>query len=47
MKREEALRLINILLDPSTPMYEKQLAATRLSELIRILLPDESIKSNT
>lgn len=41
MKRHEALRLINSLLDPSTPMDEKQVAAARLSELIRILLPEE------
>jgi hypothetical protein len=42
MKRKKALRLINSLLDPSTPMDERQLAAARLSELIRILLPEES-----
>ncbi|MBS6237472.1 MAG: hypothetical protein KH897_03610 [Bacteroides sp.] len=41
MKRHEALRLINSLLDPTTPMDEKQLAAARLSELIRILLPED------
>lgn len=41
MNRHEALRLINALLDPTTPMHEKQLAAARLSELIRILLPEE------
>lgn len=41
MKRKEALRLINALLDPTTSMDEKQLAAARLSELIRILLPKE------
>lgn len=41
MNRKEALRLINSLLDPTTPMDEKQLAAARLSELIRILLPEE------
>lgn len=41
MKRHEALRLINSLLEPTTPMDEKQLAAARLSELIRILLPED------
>lgn len=41
MNRYEALRLINSLLDPTTPMDEKQVAATQLSELIRILLPEE------
>lgn len=41
MSRKEALRLISTLLDPTTPMDEKQLAAARLSELIRILLPEE------
>lgn len=41
MKRKEALRLINSLLDPTTPMDEKQVAAARLSELIRILLPED------
>lgn len=47
MKRKEALQLINSLLDPTTPMDEKQLAAARLSELIRILLPEESIEIDT
>lgn len=41
MNRHEALRLINSLLDPNTPTHEKQLAAARLSELIRILLSEE------
>lgn len=41
MNRKEALRLISVLLDPTTPMDEKQLAAARLSELIRILLPED------
>ena len=41
MKRHEALHLINLLLNPTTPMDEKQFAAARLSELIRILLPEE------
>nr|DAO84790.1 MAG TPA: hypothetical protein [Caudoviricetes sp.] len=41
MKRKEALQLVSSLLDPTTPMDEKQLAAARLSELIRILLPEE------
>lgn len=41
MNRHEALRLLNSLLDPTTPMDEKQVAAARLSELIRILLPEE------
>jgi len=41
MKRKEALQLVRSLLDPATPMDEKQLAAARLSELIRILLPEE------
>ena len=40
MDRKQALQLINMLLDPTTPMDEKQLAAARLSELIRILLPE-------
>lgn len=40
MKRKEALRLINTLLDPTTSMDEKQLAAARLSELIKLLLPE-------
>lgn len=44
MNRNEALRLINALLDPTTSMPEKQLAAARLSELIRILLPEEEEK---
>lgn len=41
MNRHEALQLINSLLDQTVPMLEKQLAAARLSELIRILLPEE------
>lgn len=41
MKRREALLLLNSLLDPATPMDEKQLAVARLAELIRILLPEE------
>ena len=41
MKRKEALQLVSSLLDPTTPIDEKQLAAARLSELIRILLPEE------
>lgn len=41
MKRREALLLLNSLLDPKTPMDEKQLAVARLTELIRILLPEE------
>lgn len=41
MRRKEALQLVSSLLDPATPMDEKQLAAARLSELIRILLPEE------
>lgn len=40
MNRHEALQLINKLLDPTTPMEEKQRAAAQLSELIRILLPE-------
>lgn len=40
MNRREALRLINSLLDPTTPIDEKQLAAARLSELIKLLLPE-------
>lgn len=47
MKLKEALQLINSLLDPTTSMNEKQLAAARLSELIRILLPEEPVESNT
>ena len=35
MNRHEALRLVNKLLDPETPMDEKQRAAA-----IRILLPE-------
>lgn len=42
MNRKEALILINSLLDPTTPMDEKQLAAARLSELVRILLPEDN-----
>lgn len=42
MKRREALRLINSLLDPTTPIDEKQLAAARLSELVCILLPEDN-----
>ena len=42
MNCHEALRLINSLLDPTTPMDEKQLAAARLSELVRILLPEDN-----
>lgn len=41
MRRKEALQLVSSLLDPATPMDEKQLAAARLSELIRILLPED------
>lgn len=41
MTRNEALKLIRSLLDPTVPMDEKQLAAARLSELIRILLPED------
>ena len=40
MNRDEALRLINSLLDPAIPMDAKQLAAARLSELIKLLLPE-------
>ena len=40
MNRHEALRLINSLLDPATPIDEKQMAAARLSELIKLLLPE-------
>ena len=40
MKRKEALQLVSSLLDPATPMDEKQLAAARLSELIKLLLPE-------
>lgn len=40
MDRHEALQLVNKLLDPTTPMDEKQRAAAQLSELIRILLPE-------
>ena len=40
MTRTEVLRLINLLLDLTTPMEERQMAAYRLSELIRILLPE-------
>lgn len=40
MTRTEALRLVNMLLDPTTPMEEKQLAGARLSELIKLLLPE-------
>lgn len=40
MNRKEALQLINKLLDPTTPMDEKQRSAAQLSELIRILLPE-------
>ncbi|WP_165450471.1 hypothetical protein [Bacteroides xylanisolvens] len=42
MNRYEALRLVNKLLDPETPMDEKQRAAAQLSELIRILLPESN-----
>lgn len=41
MKRREALLLLNSLLNSETPMDEKQLAVARLTELIRILLPEE------
>ncbi len=41
MNRKEAIRLVNSLLDPTTPMDEKQVAAARLSELIRILVSEE------
>lgn len=40
MNRHEALQLINKLLDPTTPMEDKQRSAAQLSELIRILLPE-------
>lgn len=40
MNRKEALQLVNRLLDPKTPMDEKQRAAAQLSELIHILLPE-------
>ena len=40
MSRAEALRLINELLDPNIPMEERQLAAARLSELVKLLLPE-------
>lgn len=40
MNRKKALQLINKLLDPTTPMDEKQRSAAQLSELIRILLPE-------
>lgn len=42
MTREEALRLIDILLSEDSTNDEKRVAATRLSELIRILLPEKS-----
>lgn len=44
MDRHEALQLVNKLLDPTTPMDEKQRAAAQLSELIRILLPESDEK---
>jgi len=44
MNRKEALQLVNKLLDPETPMEEKQHAAAQLSELIRILLPESEEK---
>lgn len=44
MNRHEALQLVNKLLDPTTPMDEKQRAAAQLSELIRILLPEPDSK---
>ena len=40
MNRTEARRLINQLLDPNTEMDDKQLAAARLTELIKLLLPE-------
>ena len=40
MNRTEALRLINQLLDTNTEMDDKQLAAARLTELIKLLLPE-------
>lgn len=40
MTREEALRLIALLLREDAPADEKRVAAARLSELIRILLPE-------
>lgn len=40
MTREEALKLIEVLVSPDTSMEEKRVAAARLSELIRILLPE-------
>lgn len=46
MNRHEALRLVNKLLDPETPMDEKQRAAAQLSELIRILLPESDEEQN-
>lgn len=42
MNRHEALQLVNKLLDPTTPMDEKQRAAAQLTELIRILLPESN-----
>lgn len=46
MNRHEALQLVNKLLDPETPMNEKQRAAAQLSELIRILLPESDEEQN-
>lgn len=40
MNRKQALQLINRLLDPTTPMDERQRAAAQLQELIKILLPE-------
>lgn len=44
MNRHKALQLINSLLDPTTPMDEKQNAAIQLSDLIRILLPESKVE---
>lgn len=40
MNREQALQLVNKLLDPNTQIDEKQRAAAQLQELIKILLPE-------
>lgn len=41
MTRKEALRLVNELIDPNTPMEDRELAAARLTEFIKMILPEE------
>jgi hypothetical protein len=40
MTRQEALSLVDTLMNAAATNFEKQIAADRLSELLRLLLPE-------